>query len=418
MRRLLLLPCLALLLVAAAPARAADGPAATTLAASPVGQNTATVRGTVDPNGAATSYRFEYGTSSAYGLSTADTAAGSGTEAVDVQEPLSGLSDDTTYHYRVLAWPDADPTQVTSGADRTFRTIALPIVSTGSPRDTRPDGTTFVGKVDPNRSPTRWYFEWGTTQSYGNRTPEGDAGRGSSSLTVSAVLAGLAPNTTYHVRIVATNAAGIKRGRDRGFKTLRQPSQITIAEPVQRVFYGGVTMIDGQVQGAGVNGIRVALEAQPFPFTAPFATAGDSVATASDGTFHLATPPLFVSTRLHVVTRTTPPIVSPAVTAFTELMVRARAARVDKRRYRVLGTGTPDVTGARVSVQRRSGRRWVFVHRTTTSRSHGRVGWQVVVRRAAKARTYRVLVTPRTAAYVRSVSNTVRVPKAERKRRR
>src|SRR4051812_19458267 len=73
---------LALLVVPAAAAVAAGPPSATTGAASSVTQSSATVSGTVDPQGIATTYRFEYGTSSSYGLQTADVDAGSGTGAV------------------------------------------------------------------------------------------------------------------------------------------------------------------------------------------------------------------------------------------------------------------------------------------------------------------------------------------------
>ena len=87
---------LATLLVLAAPA-------VTTGDASSIGQTTATIAGTVDPNGAATTYHFEYGTTTSYGLTTADTAAGDGTPSVDVKATLSGLTSDTTYHYRLVA---------------------------------------------------------------------------------------------------------------------------------------------------------------------------------------------------------------------------------------------------------------------------------------------------------------------------
>jgi hypothetical protein len=419
------LPVLLLLVLAAAAPSAAFGqvsdtpPTATTRAASPVGQNTATVRGTIDPNGQPTSYRFEYGTSTAYGLQTADDTAGLGDDAVDVSAALSALSDDTTYHYRVIAWPDADPTAIVVGADRTFHTITLPTVSTNSARALRADGVTLDGKVDPNRSPTEVHFEWGPTMAYGNVTPAMDAGRGSASIEVSSVLNGLAPNTTYHFRIVATNAAGIKRGRDRGFRTLRLPTGITVAAPVLRAHYGGVATIDGQVQGVGVNGIRVALAAAPFPFKAPFTSASSVVSAGPDGSFHLVTPPMQIATRLHVVTRTTPAVVSPDVTVFPELIVRARALRRDNRRYRLTGTVTPHVTRARVSVQRKVGRKWVFAKRTTTKRlGRGRVGYDVTVNRARKTRRYRVVVTPRSAAYARTTSHSVKVPRIERHRGR
>jgi hypothetical protein len=413
MRRLLLLPFLSLLLAAALPAAALATPVATTGRAGDVGQGTARLRGTITraPTDGEVTYHFVYGTTTSYGLATPDETLAPGDGAQDVEAAVSGLTADTTYHFKLVV------SSGQGGADRAFHTISVPTVSTGSPRNTQPTGTTLVGKVDPNRAETTWYFEWGRSNNYGHRTPEQDAGRGASSVTVASALGGLAANTTYHFRIVATNAAGIKRGRDRGFRTLRQPTGIVITTPIERVLYGGVTTIDGQVRGAGVNGIRVALESRPFPFTAPFERAGDSVATARDGSFHLVTPPLFVSTRLHVVTRTTPVVTSPEITALTSLLVRARALRVDRRRYRIQGTVTPDVKGARVSVQRRSGRKWVSVRRTRTSRIHGRVGYRVLVKRARKARKYRVLVTPRNGAYARSTSNSVKVPRIERKRR-
>jgi hypothetical protein len=417
MHRLLLLPCLAFLLAAAAPASALAAPVVTTNSASDVGQNTATVQGTVDPMGVDTGFRFQFGPTASYGTQTADAQLPAFAGPTEVSETLAGLAENTTFHYRVLAWPLSAPSEIVYGRDRTFHTVALPTVSTGSPRNTQPTGTTFVGKVDPNGSETTWYFEWGRTQSYGNRTAERNAGSGRSAVTVASTLSRLAPNTTYHVRMVATNAAGIKRGRDRGFRTLRQPTGIVIASPTARVRYGGVTTIDGKVQGAGVNGIRVALESSPFPFTAPFARVGDTVAAARDGSFRLVTPPLFVSTRLHVVTRTTPAVTSPQITALSTLLVRAKAARVNRRRYRIQGTVTPDVKGARVSVQRRSGRKWVSVRRTRTSRIGGRVGYRVLIKRARKARRYRVLVTPQKAAYERSTSNSVKVPRIERARR-
>ena len=96
------LACGALALAVAAlsgsQALATSAPTATTGSAQQVQFASATVSGTVNPSGADTSYYFEYGSTSAYGVQTSPTAAGAGTANVAVQQTLSGLAASTTYH--------------------------------------------------------------------------------------------------------------------------------------------------------------------------------------------------------------------------------------------------------------------------------------------------------------------------------
>jgi hypothetical protein len=97
----------------------------------------------------------------------------------------------------------------------------------------------------------------------------------------------------------------------------------------------------------------------------------------------------------------------------TRLLVGATARPEGRRRYRITGAVTPDVAGARVSLQRKVGAKWVAAKRTRTKRmGRGRVGYSIVVARARKASRYRVVVTPRSAAYARSVSRSVKIPRS------
>jgi hypothetical protein len=90
----------------------------------------ALVNGSVNPNSVATSYHFEYGTTSDYGTSTPSTDAGSGFADVAVSASLTGLTPGTTYHYRLVA---GSARGTTTGADRTLVTQSLPGPGPGPP---------------------------------------------------------------------------------------------------------------------------------------------------------------------------------------------------------------------------------------------------------------------------------------------
>jgi hypothetical protein len=82
-----------------------SGPTVATIAASEVTQTSATLNGTVNPNGVATSAWFEWGTSSTLATfsSTSQQSIGLGTGVSEVRVSLTGLSPSTAYYYRVVA---------------------------------------------------------------------------------------------------------------------------------------------------------------------------------------------------------------------------------------------------------------------------------------------------------------------------
>jgi hypothetical protein len=108
------------LIVLASPAYAAPTPPdATTAAATNIGPLGAQLNGTVTANGHATTVRFQYGTSTKYGSSTAAQAIGQGTSPVPVAAAIGNLKSNTRYHFRVLATSSAGTTH---GADKSFKT--------------------------------------------------------------------------------------------------------------------------------------------------------------------------------------------------------------------------------------------------------------------------------------------------------
>jgi hypothetical protein len=92
---------------------------ALTGAASDVSQTAATIAGTVAPNGQATSFVWEVGTSASYGTSVYGSAGEGEAESLSLQ--LSSLLPATTYHYRLVA---SNRSGTVYGADQTFTTLA------------------------------------------------------------------------------------------------------------------------------------------------------------------------------------------------------------------------------------------------------------------------------------------------------
>ena len=83
------------------------------------------------------------------------------------------------------------------------------------------DTVNLSGTVYANGYSTDYYFQYGTTTSYGSTTPADSV---SSDSTVTAVVSGLTENTTYHYRLVATNDQGTSFGSDQTFQTASSPT--------------------------------------------------------------------------------------------------------------------------------------------------------------------------------------------------
>src|SRR5438132_682365 len=121
-----LLPGAFVALTALATSANAD-PTVTTGAATGIQPDGAVLNATVNPNGIPTGLRFEYGVDLKYGSVTVAQFVGSGTSDVPFGIPVSGLTPETTYHFRAVAVTStASGAPAINGADQTFTTTALP----------------------------------------------------------------------------------------------------------------------------------------------------------------------------------------------------------------------------------------------------------------------------------------------------
>ena len=183
-----------------------------------VGPTSAIVSGSVNPGGQATTWYVEYGTSTSYGSQSASASVGSGSANVAVSRSLAGLAAGTTYHYRVVATNGAGTSR---GADGIFTTLSAPIAVTGTATGVSPSGATLNGSVDPNGRATTWYFEYGTSTSYGTRTAVKDAGSGASAVAVSAALGEPRPRPRLPLPAGRVERRGSEPRRRQDFRNVR-----------------------------------------------------------------------------------------------------------------------------------------------------------------------------------------------------
>ncbi|HEX2071525.1 MAG TPA: hypothetical protein VHF90_07760 [Thermoleophilaceae bacterium] len=209
---------------------------------------TATVRGLVTPNGL-WSFRLQY-SSDGIEWRSAPVRYAAGSEERVVTASLTGLTPNTTYRVRMLRtrYTSLTTAETATSAESTFLTDAVPPeATTHAAVNVRSTSAVLQGTVNPNGSPTEYYFEYGPSSTYGTRSPSSGASAGAGmARTVSASLTGLAPDTVYHFRVVAENPLGRVEGGDVAFRTRPLPTS-----PASRA-YELVSPAD-KIGGTGVS---------------------------------------------------------------------------------------------------------------------------------------------------------------------
>lgn len=201
-------------------------PTATTGAQTEVTQTGAKLNGTVKPEGNATEYRFEYGVATVAEHATSTLGTGSADfTGHPVSAQLTGLlSPGVTYHFRLVAIYGAGKTTVLGG-EQTFTTPTptAPTVKVGTVTSLKETEATLNGTVDPNAGEaTEYFFEYGTTPSFGASTVVKSLPVDVVNHAVSGSLSNLTPGTLYYYKLVATNKVG-QNSAEGAFKTSSPP---------------------------------------------------------------------------------------------------------------------------------------------------------------------------------------------------
>jgi hypothetical protein len=394
MRRFLLtVACAwAVLALAAAAATAATEPVVSTGNATAITSTSATLNGTVNPEGQATTYYFEYGTTTSYGSQTATADAGSGTANVAVSAQLASLTPDTTYHYRLVA---INSSGTTLGSDVSFKTPKppVPVVATGHPRDLTQTSATLSGTIDPDGLATSYVFQYGTSTAYGSETPVASAGSGTKNVAVSAAIGGLTPNTTYHYRLGATYANGTTYGHDVSFKTAPLPAGVMIAALPGTVTFGQTTSLSGRVLTPRPSHLVVTLQSAPGA-GGPWIDAATTVAAATGAYSFPSVAPASNTYYRALADGTTSPTVLVSVRFRVGLLVsRRHPPRGTMVRFR--GHVGPGHNGLRAFIQWLGPRgHWHTIKRPRLRGAGGGLSFYSVLVRIERGGRYRVVVGP------------------------
>lgn len=201
-------------------------PVVTTEVAEGVTETDAQLHGSVNPDGHETTYHFKWGRTTNYeGAPTATETLAASSSASKVSAPLSKLAPGTTYHFRLMA---SNEKGTVEGADETFTTASppgAPTASTSQASSVSETGATLNGTVNPDGESTKYIFEYGTNNTYGQQTAEVTlTATDHVARAVSAAVSGLAAGTHYHFRLHAMNASGPADGADGEFTTLSPPA--------------------------------------------------------------------------------------------------------------------------------------------------------------------------------------------------
>ncbi len=249
-----------------------------------------------------------------------------------------------------LALPLASQAATTSS--RT--TPGAPLVSTGSVGRVSGTSAMLEGAVDPRTYATTYSFQYGPTVAYGQETTSATLPAGSTAtVKVSLTATGFLPG--YHYRLLASNQAGVKDGKDRIYTvaTTKKKSEFVLPKLFQPTTLGGTFVLNGTLTGADNANREIVLQASPYPYTAPYADVDAPLLTGPTGAFSFRVDDMLTSTKFRVATvGSSLPLLSRIVpeAVTVRVVLKARAASHNGL-VRLYGTVTPAEVGAHVFLE-------------------------------------------------------------------
>ena len=298
-------------------------------------------------------------------------------------------------------------------ATHTSTALAVaPTVATQAATGVTIQAATLRGTVNPRGLATTYVFQYGPTAAYGAQTAPASLAAGAAAVRVTGAAAALVPATTYHFRLVATNATGTSVTGDRTFRTPAQTLRVTLGATPNPTSFGGPTTLVGTVTGTGAAGRPVQIQQRAFPFAGGFANVGNALVTDAGGRFSMAVLSLPVTTQFRARVTDRAGIVSPVLPVGARAVVGTRVTSTSVRRggrVHFSGTVRPSEPGRGIAIQKRRDGRWITVAGTVAR--PGGAGFAIYGKtiRVRRGGLYRVFLGTGSGATVPDVGQTIRI---------
>jgi hypothetical protein len=288
----------------------------------------------------------------------------------------------------------------------------VPTVATQAATGVTIQAATLRGTVNPRSLATSYFFQYGPTSAYGAQTAPASLAAGAAAVRVTAAAGALVPATTYHFRLVATNATGTSVTADRTFRTPAQALRVALAATPNPTSFGGPTTLVGTVTGTGAAGRPVQIQQRAFPFAGGFANVGNALVTDARGRFSLAVLSLPVTTQFRARVTDRAGLVSPVLPVGARAVVGTRVTSTNVRRggrVHFSGTVRPSEPGRGIAIQKRRDGRWITVAGTVARPGGGAFAIYGKTIRVSRGGLYRVFLGSGSGATVPNVGRTIRI---------
>ncbi|HXF09483.1 MAG TPA: LamG-like jellyroll fold domain-containing protein, partial [Desulfuromonadaceae bacterium] len=227
----------------------------TNLAATSITTNSALLNGSINPNGATTTWYFQYGVTTGYGSSSTTNTLSGGTNPVLVSNTITGLLPGQLYHFNIIA---TNAGGTTNGTDLTFTTLSGPPAYVSSATNSFTlTNVTVQTTVNPEGAAATVYVKYGFDTNYGIISGSVGTATTNVNMAVTNTLPSLFAGCTYHYQVVMVNASGTTTGPDQAFTLPGTANTITVTTTNDNGSAGSLRTAMANVNGGGVINFSV-----------------------------------------------------------------------------------------------------------------------------------------------------------------